>query len=132
MGQDTRPYITVTNELFGHPKFKRLTPAARLYLLELWAHCNMYMTDGVLEAVTLFERGKKIGNELINGGWVEAHEDGSYSCHDYLEHQKSREQILKHREDKKGSGEYGSHVRWHVKRGVHDLNCEHCQKQRAG
>lgn len=135
--KDRRPYITVTNELFRHPKWLRLNDKAKLYLLELWGHCNEFRTDGMVEDFLLFAKGKKVGQDLIATGWVEPTSDPVvFYMHDYLEHQPSRDEIEQRIKEKREAGSTGgkrsAHTRWHVNRGVLDDKCEYCRAVRAG
>ena len=125
MLDDTRPYITVTNELFRHPKYKALGRSARLRIIELWAHCNEFMTDGAIDAGTWSEVPAKERKELLAAGWVEEGAAG-LECHDYLRHQKSRKQIQELKAGRSDAGRYGSHVRHHANKGVTDPGCPHC------
>lgn len=132
MDKDKRPYITVTNELFRHPKFRRLSDKAKLYLLELWGTCNEFQTDGKIEHAVLMAQGKRVADELLNG-WVEATDvPGMFYMHDYLEHQKSRVEIEKYKEKKTSAGVFGAHKRHHEMKGIFDISCGHCQQARAG
>lgn len=127
-GKDTRPYITLTNELFNHPKFKRLkNPWARLHLIELWTYCNTYTTDGVIDEDALMEKGEDIGEELLQRRWVTGpDEHGNYHMHDYLKHQKSKAEIRGLQATRKAVAGWGNHVRWHVKNDVVDDTCGYC------
>ena len=128
MAKDTRPYITVTNELFRHPKWLRLSDKARLYLLELWGHCNEFRTDGMVEDFILDAKGPKIRQELVKVGWVEiTHDPDVFYMHDYLQHQPSKDEIEDRIADKKTAGRLGAHRQWHVKRNRQDENCVYCR-----
>lgn len=132
MAKDTRPYITVTNELFRHPKWLRLTDKARIYLLELWGHCNEFRTDGMVEDFILDARGPKISQELVKVGWVEiTHDPNVFYMHDYLDHQPSKAEIEERIADKRTAGGKGgkrsAHTRWHTNRGVIDPKCDLCK-----
>ena len=130
--KDKRPYITVTNELFRHPKFRRLSDKAKLYLLELWGTCNEFQTDGLIEHAVLHAQGKKVADELLNG-WVETTKTaGVYYMHDYLVHQKSKVEIELHKAKKSTAGAIGAHTRHHEKKGIFDISCEYCQAARTG
>jgi hypothetical protein len=128
LAYDPRPFIAVTNELFRHPKFTGLpNEKTRLYLIELWAHCNEFKTDGVVPKHVLNAKGPAVGKALIAAGWVDATDDKDvYVMHDYLDHQKSREQLDELRDKRKRSAGEGLHIRWHVNRGVSDPECVHC------
>ncbi|PSS43607.1 hypothetical protein C6401_10770 [Arthrobacter woluwensis] len=130
---DERPYITITNQLLRHPKFKALpSDKARLYLLELWAHCNEFLTDGLVTKEVLYERGPGIAKALIAGNWVLTTNDPNvFEMRDYLKHQKSRETInkliAKRREAGSKGGKIGMHNRHHVAKGVFKEGCEYCE-----
>lgn len=126
MSRDTRPYIAVTNELFRHPKFRRLTFEARVALLELWAHCNEFMTDGHVDSWVFEEYPDKVQEQLVKVGWVHSKGD-DYEMHDYLKHQKSKAEILALKDQKSVSGALGGHVRHHVKKGVVKTGCYWCE-----
>ncbi|MGO1664103.1 MAG: hypothetical protein ACTHYO_10350 [Micrococcaceae bacterium] len=93
------PYIVVTNKLFGHPKFVRLSDKAKVYLLELWGYCNEYETDGKVHKTILAQKGAPVARELHSAGWVDPTDDpDTFYMHDYLDYQRSREQIDSPRE----------------------------------
>ncbi len=127
-GKDTRPYIALTNELFNHPKFKRIkNPWARLHLIELWTYCNTYLTDGVIDEDALNEKGDDIGEELLKRKWVIGpDDDGNYRMHDYLKHQKSKAEIHGLQSKRRTSAALGNHTRWHLDKDVHEESCGYC------
>lgn len=123
----------MTNELFRHPKFIRLTDKAKLHLLELWAYCNEYQTDGIVYKAILEEKGRPVAKLLREVGWVDdTNEKDTFYMHDYLDHQRSKAQIEERRERRRQSGAKGGtkgmHERWHVQRGDFKEDCEHCQE----
>lgn len=124
--KDTRPYIAVANSLFRHPKFVMVSKDARLHLLELWAHCNEYRTDGRVHKAILDQAGKKVSEELLGANWVEHHEGDWFYMHDYLKHQKSADELADAREQKQQRGRRGAHVRFHENRGITDPDCAYC------
>lgn len=131
MSKDRRPYITVAQELFRHPKWRRISKDARLYLLELWGYCNEFRTDGMVHRTVLEEQGVKVGKELLDAGWVEITADpDEFYMHDYLDHQPSKAEIEKRVKDAKESGSRGgaksNHTRNHVNKNFIDPSCELC------
>lgn len=124
---DRRPYLAIANQLFRHPKFKRMSMQARLHLLALWADCNEFLTDGIVHRDDLFAEGPDVAAELVSRGWLHPCEDDAlYYCHDYLKHQKSRAYVEGRRATKASRGAAGAHKRWHVKRGITDPECPLC------
>lgn len=125
MSRDTRPYITVANELFRHPKFRRMPIEARLAVLELWAHCNEFMTDGVVDTFTFESNATEVQEQILAVGWAYKADDW-YEMHDYLKHQKSKEEILAHKAKKSIGGAFGNHVRHHEKKSIAKPGCHWC------
>jgi hypothetical protein len=123
--RDFRPFITVTNEVFRHPKFRSMTRSARLRVLELWAHCNEFRTDGRIDDGIWLEIPAKERKELEAYGWVEYKPDRV--CHDYLKHQKSKAELEVLQSNRSTSGAWGAHIRHHEKKHVISPDCEFCQ-----
>jgi len=131
MTKDTRPYFTLTNEYPRHRKIRTLSDKAFRLHVELIADCNEAQSDGKFTKHELNMRGTKAGKELIDAGLVEER-DGSYELHDYLIHQHSKKQIQDYKTNKAGAGAFGAHTRHHVKKGIFEIGCTHCQEARAG
>jgi hypothetical protein len=131
MAKDTRPYFTITNEYPRHRKIRTLSDKAFRLHVELMADCNEAQSDGHFTKDELNMRGEKAGQELVTKGLVEEI-DGGYQLHDYLNHQHSKVQIQAYKANKVGAGAFGAHTRHHVKKGVFDDGCNHCQEARAG
>jgi len=79
----------------------------------------------------LEEKGKAVATQLRDVGWVDdTNEKDAFYMHDYLDHQKSRDQLEELREQKRTAGSVGgkksSHTRNHVKKDVVDPDCEYC------
>jgi len=131
MTKDTRPYFTLTNEYPRHRKIRTLSDKAFRLHVELIADCNDAQSDGRFTKHELNLHGPKAGKELIEAGLVEEHE-GDYQLHDYLLHQHSKVQIQAYKDNKAGAGSIGAHTRHHLKKGVFEIGCKHCQEARAG
>ena len=122
---DKRTYIRVHDGMPDHPKVEALTDKAFRLLMETWCWCSRQHTDGRVPAAVWSKRGaKKVRDELAAAGLVEIH-DGYVQMHDYLEHQRSAEQIADGIEKKRAAGMLGNHTRWHVN-GFTDPSCEWC------
>lgn len=135
-GKDRRPYFTVSLEFFDHPKTLALSDAAVRHVLEVWAYCGRFKTDGQVPRPILDRRGPEVAAELTEGGWIETREDGTLWCHDYLDHQPSREEIETRMEANRAKmargGTKGAHTTHHVNRGRWVADCEWCQRDAAG
>jgi hypothetical protein len=125
--RDGRPYFAVANELPRHPKYVSLTPTAKNAIIELLSYCNTYLTDGEIPEAVLKKFGKKVVSQLIEVGWIETTKKPRvFMFHDYLKHQKSREQIEELRDGRKLGGRITAHKRWHVGKRQPDSECKHC------
>jgi hypothetical protein len=131
--RDKRPYMAIANEIVQHPKYVVLTPTGKNAIIELLAYCNTYLTDGAIPEPFLKKIGKKIVNQLLQVGWIETTSDPKiFQFHDYLKHQKSREEIIGARSKKEEAGIAGAHERWHVRRNLVDPACALCSGERSG
>lgn len=121
---DKRTYIRVHDGMPEHPKVEALSDKGFRLLMELWCWCSRNHTDGRIPAAVWAKRGiKKVRDELAEAGLVEV--DGvNVSMHDYLEHQRSAEEIERMVDDKRFAGRRGNHARWH--KNVIDPDCEFC------
>lgn len=123
---DDRTYIRVHDGLYEHPKVAGLSDAAFRLLIESWCYCSRNHTDGQMADVIWKRRGTpKARRELVEAGLAEQHA-GHVEMHDYLEHQRSAEEIRLLREVRGDTGTYGAHVRWHVVKRKPKKDCEHC------
>lgn len=111
MPADPRTYITVHDGMPEHPKVVGLSDKAFRHLVELWCYCSRTLSNGKVPApvwnryTTTKTRQEIVGNLL-------AHEtpDG-VQMHDYLEHQRSKEQVEDLREKRRSAGAKGGHAR---------------------
>lgn len=128
---DPRPWITLANEYYRHRKIRGLSDAAFRVHVTLLLIANEERTDGRIVKTDLFTRGPKVAKELIDAGLV-LHGDGEYALHDYLEHQKSRQEIADLSADLAKRGQSGgiksAHIRHHVAKGVLNERCALCQQ----
>ena len=94
-------WVKLDDQLHAHPKVMRAwnaRPAALgLHLLAL-SHCGAYMTDGFVEEAFVgmklprkVERDKTVATLIEVGLWEPA--EGGYCIHDFLEYNRSKEQV---------------------------------------
>jgi hypothetical protein len=127
---DDRTYIRVHDGLDEHPKVEPLSDAAFRLLMHSWFYCSRNRTDGQIKDAVWKKRGTpKARRELIDAGLVEQH-DGHVEMHDYLEHQRSAEEIRLLQATRGDTGSYGNHVGWHVVQRKPKKGCEHCDTDR--
>lgn len=104
MGADPRTYIKVHDGMFDHPKIDGLSDRAFRLLVETWCWCSRHLTDGLVKEATWLKRGTPgTRQELIAAGLAEVVPDG-IRIHDYLEHQRSADEVAELREKRRASG----------------------------
>lgn len=124
---DTRTYIRVHDGMPDHPKVDGLSDRAFRLLVESWCWCSRHLTDGLIPAAAWKKRGSAASRkELLAAGLVEQLPSGDVRMHDYLEHQRSAEQVAEVRKAKREGGSYGNHVRWHEGQGLVKEGCRYC------
>jgi len=104
---DERTYIKVHDGLPDHPKIDALSDAAFRLLVSSWCWCSRYLTDGRIPAGTWARRGtRKARDELVASGLAEVVPSGIY-MHDYLEHQRSADEVAALRAKRREAGKAG-------------------------
>lgn len=134
---DPRPFFVLTNEYPDHRKIRGLSDKAFRLHITLMALCNKDKSDGAISEFDLNSKGKAPAQELLNAGLIEPTDDPKlFLMHDYLEHQRSADKIQQLSEKRGAAGGKGGklamHNRWHVKRGIVNDECRHCQGPSGG
>lgn len=95
-------YIRLEDGFFRNPKARAMGKDGRALYIAGLCHCSDGLTDGYISAhvvpVLLVEAEAKQAavRQLVSlGVWREA--EGGYRVHDYLRHQRSREQVERQR-----------------------------------
>lgn len=110
---DQRTFITVHDGMPDHPKIASLSDGAFRLLVTGWCWCSRYLTDGVMpmEAWSRFG-SRRHRDELIGAACVHVSDDHkSVSFHNYLEHQRSRQEVEDLRRKRSESGSKGGKAR---------------------
>lgn len=127
---DTRTYIRLHDGMPDHPKVDGLSDKAFRLLVESWCWCSRHLTDGVMPGPAWRKRATpKARRELEAAGLARLEHDGTVRFHDYLEHQRSAEEVEEIKAARSEGGSYGGHVRWHVRRRIVRDDCEHCRSE---
>lgn len=125
-GKDERTYIRLHDGMPDHPKVEALSDKAFRLLVTTWCWCSRHLTDGRVPMAVWRKRGTpKARRELVEAGLVEQHDD-HVMMHDYLDHQRSADEVAERKDAKRRAGALGNHNRWHVPRGVYDDQCPIC------
>lgn len=109
------PWANLDDGYPDHPKVIRLSDAAFRLHTSAVCHCAKYLTDGHVAAVkvpTLVPRYRpRTLTELVDAGlW--AREGDGFAVHDYLDWNRSREQVEAERSRKSAAGRRGAARRW--------------------
>ena len=80
------------------------------------------------QATRLQEVAPKVLRELVEARLFDDAGD-YYEVHDYLDFNRSPEEIAAYREARGDAGTLGNHKRWHIARRRWEKDCEHCQKE---
>lgn len=109
--RDERTFIFLHDGMPEHPKIEALSDRAFRVLLDLWCWCSRTLANGfVPEAVWVKRTGSaKVRKELL-AALVEPAEGGVY-MHDYLEHQRSREEAEALRLKRQEAGRKGGRAK---------------------
>lgn len=108
MPRDARTYITVADGMPDNRKIRVLSDKAFRTVVELWCWCSRELNDGRFDRDAFATFGTPAARkELIARGLVDDLGDGNYQAHDYLEHQRSREQIEALRRTRAEAGRKG-------------------------
>lgn len=105
-------YVRIDDHLPGSHKTDGLSLDLRMHLqgtlVDVWAYCNRYLTDGFVAASRWPELGSSKGRRvMLDRHFADPVPEG-YQCHDYLGHQRSRDEVTRLRQ----AGQRGAHTRW--------------------
>lgn len=126
---DHRTFIRLDHGYDEHAKVGPLTDAA--FRAHIEAMCWASRNEGKHRIPKPLARKKwkpRVIEELVEARLFDEHED-AYEVHDYLDFNRSPEEIAAFRESRGEAGALGNHKRWHVARRKWDPDCEHCQKE---
>jgi len=111
------PWVRIDEHAMSHPKISGLSDGAFRLWVQALAHCQNFLTDGVVVPVAL--KGlpaytAKRRTELVAAGLWNNAPDAGILVHDYLQWNESREQVVAARErekDRKRKWRLGRQVR---------------------
>lgn len=92
-------WFQIDDRLWAHPKFLGLPDRALALWVKAGAWCASHLTDGFVPDKVLPLLGAKqpaVNDLLRHGLWLKV--DGGYQFHDWLDWQRSREQVEADRE----------------------------------
>jgi len=123
-------YIRIDVLLPDNPKLDGLSAAAKWTLIEMWCYCGQHLTDGFVRDA----KWRKFGTSreraaLVTAGLAEP-VPGGFQMHDYLEHQRSRAEVLELKEKRRKAGEKGGRAKANAKQ-VLEQTLDHLLQQNA-
>jgi hypothetical protein len=121
--RDDRTFIFVHDGMPEHWKVEDLSDSAFRLMVTLWCWCSRQRTDGRVPPRKWLRSGSDSDkSELVDNGLFELTPDGGAVVHDYLEHQRSRDDIRKRSQ----AAQKANHIRHHVRTGNWNPNCDLC------
>src|ERR1035441_2792979 len=127
---DGRTYIRLHDGMPDHPKVVGLSDAAFRLYVESLCWCSRHLTDGAVTVPAMKPVGggsPEAAKELAGADLFEPDGvTGNWLVHDYIEHQRTSDEVAEFRESKRLAGVTGNHERWHVARQITDPSCELC------
>lgn len=113
MARPNWEYIRVDVLLPEHPKIEGLTDKAFRALVTLWCYCGRQRTDGIVTRRQWEAWPPKVRAELVTAGLARPLGTGdSHVMHDFLEHQRSREEIDELSARRSEAGKKAAAARW--------------------
>lgn len=111
MARPNWEYVRVDVLLPDNPKLDGLSAAAKWTLLELWCYCGQHLTDGFVRDA----KWRQFGTATIRARLLERalaeRVPGGYQMHDYLDHQRSRAEVMDLKEKRAEAGRRSAEAR---------------------
>jgi hypothetical protein len=104
-------YIRVDVLLPDNPKLDGLSATAKWTLIELWCHCGQRLSDGFVRDAAWKRYGTPTARRQIVERGLAKRVTGGYQMHDYLDHQRSLEQIQEMSAKRAAAGRRSAEVR---------------------
>lgn len=113
MARPNWEYIRVDVLLPEHPKVEGLSDKAFRALVTLWCYCGRQRTDGAVTRKQWEAWPMKVRAELVAAGLARQIDISSGAAmHDFLEHQRSREEIDELSARRSVAGKKAADARW--------------------
>lgn len=126
---DPRAFVAVDVGMPENLKVIGLSDAAFRVFVESICYCGRNKTDGLmLGAAVRRTWADEAVAELVRAGLFEVAGD-DFQLHDYLKHNRTKEEIEELHDTKSDNGQRGAHARWHIARRRYDKTCEFCIAQ---
>jgi len=126
---DHRTFVRLDQGYDEHPKVMPLSDSA--FRAHVESMCWASRNEGkwrIPKPLASKKWRPKVLRELIEARLFDDAGD-YYEVHDYLDFNRSAEEIAAYREARGDAGTLGNHKRWHIARRRWEKDCEHCQKE---
>lgn len=129
--RDDSTYILLHSDIDEHPKIEVLSDAAFRAFVSLLGYCHRRRTNGYVPLTRWLKVKPKARAELLktfppNKNPLAYDHGDQVQIHDYLDWQQSSDEIAAAQAKRAAGGSLGNHRRWHLQRGVTDINCTYC------
>ena len=111
MARPNWEYIRVDVDLPDHEKLDGLSDKAFRTLIELWCWCGRHLTDGFVRDAKWKTFGTKTAREQLVAHGLAERVGFGYLMHDYLEHQRSRQEVMELKAKRAESGRKGGNAK---------------------
>lgn len=128
-GFDPRYFVAIDQSMPENPKVIDLTDAGFRAYVELICYSARVKSDGHIPAGAAARYAIPVLTELADARLLERRQEGAWTIHDYLSHQRSAAEREALSDAKRAGGALGSHGRWHLARRIQDPTCEHCLRE---
>lgn len=107
MARPNWEYVRVDVLLPSSHKLDDLTRSAKWTLVELWCHCGQHLTDGFVRDAVWRKTGTPRERHSIVAAGLAEPVTGGYQMHDYLDHQRSRNEVEALKKKRSDAGRKG-------------------------
>ena len=127
---DSRTFVRIAEGYDEHPKVLPLSDAAfRAHVESIcWASRNPRQNGVIPRSVARKKWRPKVIAELMAARLFDESPEGVV-VHDYLDFNRSAEEVSAYRDARGDAGSLGNHKRWHVARRRWDKDCPHCTEE---
>lgn len=127
---DSRTFVRLDEGYDEHQKVLPLSDAAFRAHVEAicWSGRNRRQNGFITTALARKKWRSKVIAELVDSRLFDETE-GGYRLHDFLDFNRSADEVAAFRDARGIAGTLGNHKRWHIARRSWDKNCQHCLEE---
>lgn len=132
MARPNWEYVRIDVLMPDHPKIEALSDKAFRALVTLWCYCGQQRTDGIVTAKRWNAWPAKVRAELVAAGLAHPLDlGGGAEMHDYLGHQRSRQEIEEESAKRAEIARNAANARWNRPRAVRLAMLGACSQHHA-